>query len=512
MENALGEDIAKKEEERISKALTRRNSSATAKSMQRTKSIDDKRREEERKRNEEVLRKKQQEERKNLKVVEAQRENESSKNIQQSNIIDFSNVVPASNIFDNTESAKLEEERLQKSIQRRVSHQYDNISAPTIVPKRSYSIADTSTTYEPKKPVASASVIRSIQEERDREAKWTESKNKEEQEKRLKEEEKRKKIGQQKLEQDRLLEEKRKLEEEQNKTRIENQNRLKQEEATKLQSFIHILKTRSGKTITFEWPHTYDVSSKIYLAGSFTDGKEIPLEREDSHVFKIKINVPNGTHFYRFKVDDVWKHDPKQSTATDLSTGIISNRVIVDGTPDPVQPPAESKEVIKKNALAKLEYETGIQYVTANKAPISVTQPATKVEVQPISIPTAQPVVNVIPISIPPANQSASVIENSEANRLREESESAADQARKNEIEYQAWQAQMKKAEEEYIKKREEFKKLEQQKKAAALEEERKATERKRIEEAAKKQKEEEERKEKKKRKIEKKKTKRRRM
>jgi len=118
--------------------------------------------------------------------------------------------------------------------------------------------------------------------------------------------------------------------EEEVKKRLEDEYKRKKQLEEQARQLASNQSLQPGTPTVFEWPHSYDFTSRVYIA--FADGKEIPLARTDSHIFRVTINLLPGTYFYKFKVDNDWKQDPKKPTAPDPSTGTLSNKIIIPAT------------------------------------------------------------------------------------------------------------------------------------------------------------------------------------
>lgn len=49
---------------------------------------------------------------------------------------------------------------------------------------------------------------------------------------------------------------------------------------------------------------------QVYISGTFTQWKVLPMVRSHGDFVTI-IDIPEGDHQYKFKVDGEWRHDPK---------------------------------------------------------------------------------------------------------------------------------------------------------------------------------------------------------
>src|SRR5262245_24288443 len=84
-----------------------------------------------------------------------------------------------------------------------------------------------------------------------------------------------------------------------------------------------------------------------------------------THVFTVTMNVPLGTHYYQFVENGKAKSDPKKPTGTDMQTGNICNKIIIDSVEQPppvVDPTAHLSGPEKVSAaMSQLSFQTGVQ-------------------------------------------------------------------------------------------------------------------------------------------------------
>ena len=69
---------------------------------------------------------------------------------------------------------------------------------------------------------------------------------------------------------------------------------------------------------------------KVFLSGSFNDWQLIPMSSSTS-AFVTIIELPVGTHEYKFVIDGSWLHDPTQPHTED-GLGGRNNTVTVNST------------------------------------------------------------------------------------------------------------------------------------------------------------------------------------
>lgn len=69
----------------------------------------------------------------------------------------------------------------------------------------------------------------------------------------------------------------------------------------------------NNKLQTFSF--TAPAATSVLLAGDFTHWQErpIPLRKEADGVWRTTVELPPGTHHYRFLVDGEWRDDPECS-------------------------------------------------------------------------------------------------------------------------------------------------------------------------------------------------------
>uniref|UniRef100_A0A7S2TSV4 Association with the SNF1 complex (ASC) domain-containing protein n=1 Tax=Lotharella oceanica TaxID=641309 RepID=A0A7S2TSV4_9EUKA len=89
----------------------------------------------------------------------------------------------------------------------------------------------------------------------------------------------------------------------------------------------------------FRWPYG---GRSVYIAGSFNDWKgKVPMEAEapsegnmeggtdgGTPIFTITLDLPPGTHYYKFIVDDQWQYDPAKDRMINLQ-GVVNNVIKV---------------------------------------------------------------------------------------------------------------------------------------------------------------------------------------
>jgi 1,4-alpha-glucan branching enzyme len=91
-----------------------------------------------------------------------------------------------------------------------------------------------------------------------------------------------------------------------------DQPKKSQEETRKIDRLMRLMTQQKGKALQFEIAAKED--SKVYVAGTFNnwDPTTHPLDHHpEDGVFRGTINLPEGTHEYKFVVDGVWHLDTK---------------------------------------------------------------------------------------------------------------------------------------------------------------------------------------------------------
>jgi len=105
----------------------------------------------------------------------------------------------------------------------------------------------------------------------------------------------------------------------------------------------------------FRWPYG---GRQVYIAGSFNDWKgKVPMKAdpaaggdadgsssgsvsEGTPIFTITLDLPPGTHYYKFIVDDQWQYDPGKDRMINHQ-GVVNNVIEVKAS-QPLQGPAPS--------------------------------------------------------------------------------------------------------------------------------------------------------------------------
>uniref|UniRef100_A0A6U2YHX8 Association with the SNF1 complex (ASC) domain-containing protein n=2 Tax=Lotharella globosa TaxID=91324 RepID=A0A6U2YHX8_9EUKA len=89
----------------------------------------------------------------------------------------------------------------------------------------------------------------------------------------------------------------------------------------------------------FRWPYG---GRSVYIAGSFNDWKgKVPMDAKapsegnaeggtdgGTPIFTITLDLPPGTHYYKFIVDDQWQYDPAKDRMINLQ-GVVNNVIKV---------------------------------------------------------------------------------------------------------------------------------------------------------------------------------------
>lgn len=74
------------------------------------------------------------------------------------------------------------------------------------------------------------------------------------------------------------------------------------------------------RSVKFQWSGAGEVS----VAGSFSEWKEVKLKRRSTGEFEADMELPQGTHEYKYLVDGTWQHDHSQPTRHN-SYGTLNN-------------------------------------------------------------------------------------------------------------------------------------------------------------------------------------------
>ncbi|KAI6659790.1 hypothetical protein LOD99_10645 [Oopsacas minuta] len=76
----------------------------------------------------------------------------------------------------------------------------------------------------------------------------------------------------------------------------------------------------------FRWSETAD---EVYIAGSFSNWEKIPLSKSTND-FNTIIELPEGTHEYKFYVDGAWRQDPDGNSLVEDTYGGFNNVITVN--------------------------------------------------------------------------------------------------------------------------------------------------------------------------------------
>ena len=68
---------------------------------------------------------------------------------------------------------------------------------------------------------------------------------------------------------------------------------------------------------------------KVQLAGSFSDWQPMPMTRQKDGSFVRVVELPEGTHEYKFVVDGEWRHDPDHSDWAMNDQGTMNSLAVV---------------------------------------------------------------------------------------------------------------------------------------------------------------------------------------
>lgn len=89
---------------------------------------------------------------------------------------------------------------------------------------------------------------------------------------------------------------------------------------------INLLPEETGKKVQFELSTL--AGSKVSVAGTFNNWNttaNLLKDNPDSGHFKTALNIPAGTHEYKFIVDDIWTLDPQCEDWTQNDYGSLNN-------------------------------------------------------------------------------------------------------------------------------------------------------------------------------------------
>jgi hypothetical protein len=91
---------------------------------------------------------------------------------------------------------------------------------------------------------------------------------------------------------------------------------------SKNEKYLSLALNRSE--VKFIWPHG---GKSVFIAGSFTDWRQIPMIKRDDGTYYISVELPLGVHQYKFIVDEQWMHDVTKPIAED-GNGNTNNVII----------------------------------------------------------------------------------------------------------------------------------------------------------------------------------------
>jgi 1,4-alpha-glucan branching enzyme len=97
-----------------------------------------------------------------------------------------------------------------------------------------------------------------------------------------------------------------------------------------LDTLVRLMTHETGKSVRFEI--AAEQGSKVYVAGTFNNWDPVthPLTTEQGEgVFKATLNLPAGTHEYRFVVNGVWQMDNKNQDSAPNGHGTRNSVVHV---------------------------------------------------------------------------------------------------------------------------------------------------------------------------------------
>jgi hypothetical protein len=83
------------------------------------------------------------------------------------------------------------------------------------------------------------------------------------------------------------------------------------------------------KKVRFAIKPTKQVEQSL-LAGSFTNWKPLPMKKQEDGTFAIVLDVPSGTHEYKFVMDGQWMLDPDNGAWAVSTMGTVNSVVRLD--------------------------------------------------------------------------------------------------------------------------------------------------------------------------------------
>ncbi len=68
---------------------------------------------------------------------------------------------------------------------------------------------------------------------------------------------------------------------------------------------------------------------KVSVAGSFNNWEPVALRKQKSGEFVRNMDLPVGTHEYKFIIDGSWQHDPDNDAVSHNNMGTVNSLVSV---------------------------------------------------------------------------------------------------------------------------------------------------------------------------------------
>ncbi len=85
---------------------------------------------------------------------------------------------------------------------------------------------------------------------------------------------------------------------------------------------------KKGGKVRFSYKPESPVKT-VSLAGSFNNWEQRRIRKQKSGEYVANAQIPDGTHEYKFIVDDIWKVDTENELQTRNSFGEINSVVVV---------------------------------------------------------------------------------------------------------------------------------------------------------------------------------------
>ncbi|MCI0498826.1 MAG: glycogen-binding domain-containing protein [Planctomycetales bacterium] len=89
------------------------------------------------------------------------------------------------------------------------------------------------------------------------------------------------------------------------------------------------VEVKKNNTVRFSYKSAGPVSD-VYLAASFNNWVPLRMRKQKNGEFSVSVQVPYGTHEYKFIVDDAWQMDTDNELQATNTFGSMNSVVVVD--------------------------------------------------------------------------------------------------------------------------------------------------------------------------------------